>query len=344
MCYNKVSVYDGLQCSSPFVQNQGVPQGDSMSPILFVLITVDLINNVKNMFPDVNILMYADDAVLYSLSLQSLQNALNYVSMKSRSMNLTINIDKTKCMKFRKGGRLARSDKIVLDNLPLEFVSDFTYLGVTLATSGRSFSKHIGERTRKAVICAMSGIKNPRSLSIDTALKLFDIKVAPIATYGLTLIWESLTVENLRTLDRVKCAFLKRLLGVSLYSRNRLVYLIVGCPTFIEEIKRVFLLPVTPAYSSFLQEYDTKFAEIDPAFYLTPVMMQQQWRQPMVTHRHVLTRHGVHGFHHKICTNQVFHEASINCICMFCGNLCLQYHFLSCPSNPLTLSSAAGAL
>jgi hypothetical protein len=341
MSYNLVSVFDGLQCSRPFIQNTGVPQGDSMSPILFVLITVGLINYVKNMFPGVSILMFADDAVLYSTTLEPLQNALNYVSMKSRMMNLDINVEKTKCMKFRNGGRLARNDTILLNGRPLDFVSEFTYLGVTLTTSGMSFTKHVRERSRKAVICAMSSIKNPRTLSIETALKLFELKVAPIATYGLKLIWEFLTLDNLFMLDRVKCVFLKRLLSVSPYSRNRLVYLIVGCPTFIEDLQRLFNLPATPVFNSFLQEYDEKFAEIDPVFYSTPVMTQQLWREPMATQRHVVTRHGVHGFHFRICINQVFHDANENCICMFCDSLCTQYHFLSCQANPMSLSSVA---
>src|SRR5215469_8931717 len=107
----------------------------------------------------------------------------------------------------------------------------------------------------------------PRCLSVETGLKLFHLKIAPIATYGLALIWKYLTLENLRTLDRVKCVYLKRLLSVSPFTRNRYAYLMANCPTFIEEVKCTFSLPTTHAYQLFLDDYERKFSEIDPTFY-----------------------------------------------------------------------------
>ena len=47
-------------------------------------------------------------------------------------------------------------------------------------------------------------------LSIATALKLFTIKVAPIVTYGIQLIWNYLTYTNLKRLEGVKTAYQKR--------------------------------------------------------------------------------------------------------------------------------------
>ena len=49
-------------------------------------------------------------------------------------------------------------------------------------------------------------IKKLNLLSIATALKLFTIKVAPIATSGIQLIWKHLTYSNLKRLEGVKTA------------------------------------------------------------------------------------------------------------------------------------------
>src|SRR6266481_9823103 len=99
------------------------------------------------------------------------------------------------------------------------------YIGVAISSTARCFIHYMCRKGRwKAIITAMKVIKNPRVLSVDTALKLFKLKIAPIATYGVNVIWTYLTVKNLVDLDKLLPFFLKRVLGVSLYARNRLVY------------------------------------------------------------------------------------------------------------------------
>jgi len=338
---NMFAVFDGLQYSNLITQNTGVPQGDSMSPLLFVLVTVRLINGIRNQFPDVHVLMYADDAILYSYSISSLQDALGYFTTLAANVDLRINTDKTKCIKFRRGGRLACHDVLKLGNEMLEFVSTFTYLGVTLSSSGKCFTAHINSRVHKAIICAVSEIRNPRVLSVNAAIQLFYLKVAPIASYGVQIIWQFLTTANLHMLDRVKSMFLKRMLGVARTSRNRLVYLLTGCTTFIESLRRMYNLPITLAYEQYVSDLEEKYACIDADFFQTPAMLQLQWREPHQKLRHVLTRYSMHGFHFKICLNSYFHEASELCRCRFCGLVCEQYHFLKCHCNPLTLSAVA---
>ena len=92
-----------------------------------------------------------------------------------------------------------------------------------------------------------------RALSLSTVLKL---KVSPIASYCLHIIWKHLSASQLHLLDKVKPAFLKRVLGVSSYSRNRIVYTICDTPTLIEELRTTFQLEITPAYERFLHEQE----------------------------------------------------------------------------------------
>ena len=85
-------------------------------------------------------------------------------------------------MKFRKGGTLKNTDLFTCGEQALEIVKNYQYLRITLQVTGHIFSKHIEDRAMKATV----EIKKLNLLSIATALKLFTIKVAPIATYGIS--------------------------------------------------------------------------------------------------------------------------------------------------------------
>src|SRR5690606_12938898 len=74
---NLVRVDDGIQLSSEITQNQGLLQGDALSPFLFILLTAELPAFLMNTYPSVNICMYADDAVIWSTSRADLQGALD---------------------------------------------------------------------------------------------------------------------------------------------------------------------------------------------------------------------------------------------------------------------------
>lgn len=118
----------------------------------------------------------------------------------------------------------------------------FTYLGITLSTSGTCFSKHVDERVRKT-LTAFSTIPSPQKLSVGTALQLFHMKLAPIVSYGIPIVWEHLTAKNLIKLNSVKTTYLKRVLGVHRSTRNRLVLRMTESPLFTTELQTVYQLP-----------------------------------------------------------------------------------------------------
>src|SRR5690606_7105199 len=101
-------------------------------------------------------------------------------------------------------------------------------------------------------------IRNPIQLSVKTALDLFALKILPIAAYGVRHTWNYLSESDFYTLDTVKAAFIKRTLGISKFSRNRLVYLMADCQPMSVDLQQSLNLPKTEAFLRYFQKEDMK--------------------------------------------------------------------------------------
>lgn len=73
--------------------------------------------------------MYADDMVLFSESIEDLQQLLDTLYMYNTKWDLVLNIDKTKFVVFRNSGNLKESEKVYYNNVEIEHVYNFNYLG-----------------------------------------------------------------------------------------------------------------------------------------------------------------------------------------------------------------------
>ena len=74
-------------------------------------------------------LLFADDAVIFSRSHPSLQLMLNKLKEYSSFSKLNVNTQKTKVMLFEKDR--ATNLRFYYDNQELEIVDSFKYLGIT---------------------------------------------------------------------------------------------------------------------------------------------------------------------------------------------------------------------
>ena len=72
---------------------------------------------------------------------------------------------------------------------------------------------------------------------METALRLFRLKITSIATYGLEIIWEYLTKRDFMELERIKATLLKKAMCLSKYTPSRLVYELTKEPFYIEELR-----------------------------------------------------------------------------------------------------------
>jgi hypothetical protein len=246
-------------------------------------------------------------------------------------------------MKFRnKGvGKYSPEDKLTISGVKIEFVPEFTYLGVILQPSGIVFSKHIDKRVRLAMLATFN-IKELRNLSIETAIKLFELKVAPIATYALEVIWPFLNKTDFKMLETVKTRYFKRALGVSKKSRSRHIYELLDIDLFASDICQKYSLEQTTAFNKFCEGEFMKKLGICNEFYETETMRKEDWKGPYFDDRHVFARFACHGYHYLFCKNKSFHyDATHRCSCKFCGEKCAQYHILECNEKKLSLREAS---
>ena len=111
----------GANISDFFACPQGVKQGCLLTSLIFSLLISEVADFVRRngkhgiqLLPghdEICSLLFADDIVLVSSTPSGLQNQINSLEKASKSLGLTVNLDKTKVMVFRKGGHIAAGEK-----------------------------------------------------------------------------------------------------------------------------------------------------------------------------------------------------------------------------------------
>ena len=140
-----------------FQVNNGVRQGDSMSPTLFSLFINDLATDVKDLGlgikvggQDISILLYADDIVLISPTAENLQQMLNEVSNWCLKWGMRINPSKTQVMHIRNKQRPRTSHVFTCGEHKLSITDTYKYLGYILHEH-LSNTRHVEVMTGSAV-------------------------------------------------------------------------------------------------------------------------------------------------------------------------------------------------
>ena len=118
----------------------------------------------------------------------------------------------------------------------------------------------------------MYRLKDIHTLSIQTALKLFYMKLSPMLEYGIVSIWKHLSTTNMNKLDTGLSRFLKHICRVSKQTLNRIMYVICDTPTYTNFIKNKYGLSATDQYTKYTQELFQKMNDIDEELFDTPAM------------------------------------------------------------------------
>ena len=113
----------------------GLLQGEILSPFLFSVFLDDIEMHLGQNIVDgitldqlqLYLLLFADDAVLVSETPEGLQRSLDSLKEYCDKWNLTVNIEKTKIVIYRKGGTLAHNIRFYYSGHEIEIVNSFNY-------------------------------------------------------------------------------------------------------------------------------------------------------------------------------------------------------------------------
>ena len=211
-----------------FVTTQGVKQGDSLSPILFILFINGLAKHLQELGfgIDMNgrkvpILLYADDIVLISKNEKELQAMINFVKEWCDTWLMSINLTKTKIVHFRKKN-VNRSEVVFkYGDKDIDYVDCYKYLGIyfdehlKFQYNDQELSK-AGSRALGAIINKM---KNSQCMGYEAYTKCIESCLFPILDYGSEIIGYTKSPK----LEQVENRAARSFLGVHRFSAKAAV-------------------------------------------------------------------------------------------------------------------------
>lgn len=179
----------------------GLPEGDPNSPLCFDLYLNGLLEELdaselglfygSGATDRIACLAYADDLVLITNSQDKLQKLLNILEHYCSQWRLSVNVEKTKCMIFRKNNRgTTDTIRVTYRGSQVGQVDNYKYLGVVFDET-LSFKAHAeviassGSRALGAVLSRVSALKDLGYLTYD---RLIRACVFSILDYGAEVV------------------------------------------------------------------------------------------------------------------------------------------------------------
>jgi hypothetical protein len=169
--------------------------------------------------------MYADDTVLFSETQQGLKDMINCLYQYTTKWNITVNVDKTKSVVFRKNSRIKENLCWKYDNEAIDIVDNFDYLGVTLNFNGNFDKTHsvLASQCKKRLSYLLVKMKT-LCLNVSTKLKLFDTYISSTANDGCE-IWGLYPAHEF---ERVHLDFCTQILSVKKSTVSMMLYSELG--------------------------------------------------------------------------------------------------------------------
>ena len=234
------SMYNNIQScvrwrhvlSDMFDCSAGVKQGALESPSIFNLyinVVAQYVRErgkhgvqIQSGFMEIFLLLFADDIALLSTTRVGLQTQINNLIDISKTLNLKVNLEKTKIMVFRKGGRLAKSEKWFLNGTRVEVVNKYKYLGFIFTTrlSMKSAIDEISTRGKQKCVHILKVLWNLQCMKPAVFTRLFDSQVQSSLLYS-SEIWGHAKYPEMEKVHTFGC---KRFLGLDPRTPNHMVY------------------------------------------------------------------------------------------------------------------------
>ena len=200
--------FNGIRSSTKNILT-GVPQGSILGPLLFLI----YINDIKNITTIFKIMSYADDTTLLGSQnsikeqLRDGQTFSDFINEELQSINnwlivnkLSLNVSKTKLMVFHKAGKIFESLSLSINNVTLDTVDKFIFLGLTIDKE-LNWKAHLHKTALK--ISRTVGILNrlKKSLPAKILLTIYNSLILPHLNYCL-LCWGSANTKRFLKLQK----------------------------------------------------------------------------------------------------------------------------------------------
>ena len=176
----------------PISSTCGLKQGGVLSPSLFNIFIDDIGEIFDNCCDPVNLfdvplshLLYADDLILMSTSMEGLNKCLEKLKCYCNTWQMEVNLKKSQVIVFNSAGRLLTGYNFFYGEKKLEQVKTYCYLGIEISCSG-SFGlarKCLNEKARKASF-PLKALINQFQLPVKNSINLFNSFVSPILLYN----------------------------------------------------------------------------------------------------------------------------------------------------------------
>ena len=166
-------------------------------------------------------LMYADDICIVNDTVGRIQNQLNVLSTFCCKYGLSVNLAKTKVVVFRNGGSLRGNERFYFNNVELECVGSYKYLGI-IFTSKLCWTvplQTLSSQADRALYTLKRVMKTVGGLPVSLSLDLFDKLIVPILLYG-SEVWGT---KHRESIEIVHTKFCKYILSVSYNTSNAAV-------------------------------------------------------------------------------------------------------------------------
>ncbi len=228
----KVCVRHNNEVSKTFTSHVGVRQGCILSPFLFSFFINELATQIHEncnhgiqLHPDITqlfLLLFADDIILFSSTINGLQREIDELENYCDNWKLSVNMDKTKVVVFKNGGKISGKEKWFFKGERLEITPFYKYLGVYF-TKTLSWNRHTEEaatQAQKVFVSIYKQLNVLGNIAFEPLFKIFDVKISPILLYG-SEVWG---LQYFDVIEKVHLYVCKRFLGVKTSTPSAMVY------------------------------------------------------------------------------------------------------------------------